>query len=736
MMVLDLADVPDALIANIGGKARGLVRMLRTGLPVPPGFVVLPDASVDQITAAYLKLGGTVIVRSSAHQEDGPTHSFAGLQTSHRDITNLEALQQAIQDCRQATTSPRLEAYRVAKGLPKDMRAIGVIVQRQVEGVNGVLFTVAPDDPMTMLAETVTGDCHRWPRQAPPTGLATLAMRCETLFGQPQDVEWVRDDDTIWLVQSRPITTNVNPSKHHEIQRLQSIPAVWAMDSLAAELPAPKPLTWDIWQTLLRTDGGLGELARDLGAYPDRDHDTSYGLVAGRVHVNLLTLPKMQFRSSPFCYPVEQYRKNAPSPDDLEPTLAPLNLAGWLALPRTAWRLYWMQHRLQEEIRSFVDHYRLEVAPAFRTEALAAWQHNHTRDEAKTLLTRLQEWTTRTLRDFARESLKPAVFAQYSRQKLIQQLQKTSPQADIPNLLLTLSAGLKIPEEADLTGGLRRLMDGRWQRPEFLEHFGHRGPSEYDFWQPRYAEEPDQLPTPSTDVSSELTALEARLREGQDQSVNDRLAALFEDIKRSPQQQRELRIALETWRNWLVWREVARNDLARGFAVIRRILLALQAKLDCQHLPWLTMTELTELVNENQANNDWEARRREWDEMQTWLLPKIIFPEDLRNLGRTMSASSTAGTPISPGVAWGEVFRPNSPSDKPMSPDYVLILPDADPTWFPLMVTAKAVIFARASLLSHAAILVRELGIPAVANLDITKLTGTVTVNGSTGEMS
>ena len=36
-----------------------------------------------------------------------------------------------------------------------------------------------------------------------------LALEVEALAGTPQDVEWASDGDTVWLVQARPITTQV-----------------------------------------------------------------------------------------------------------------------------------------------------------------------------------------------------------------------------------------------------------------------------------------------------------------------------------------------------------------------------------------------------------------------------------------------------------------------------------------------------------------------------------------------
>src|SRR5437764_14664922 len=90
LLPLDAITVTDA--PAVGGKALGLARLTRAGLPVPPGFCLTADAyrrlhktglASDTalsatVAAAYRQLGGPVAVRSSAVAEDSPTASFAG----------------------------------------------------------------------------------------------------------------------------------------------------------------------------------------------------------------------------------------------------------------------------------------------------------------------------------------------------------------------------------------------------------------------------------------------------------------------------------------------------------------------------------------------------------------------------------------------------------------------------------------------------------------------------------
>jgi pyruvate,water dikinase len=70
-------------------------------------------------------------------------------------------------------------------------------------------------------------------------------------------------------------------------------------------------------------------------------------------------------------------------------------------------------------------------------------------------------------------------------------------------------------------------------------------------------------------------------------------------------------------------------------------------------------------------------------------------------------------------------------------PDGAVLVADAtDPSWSPLFMRAGAIVLERGGPLSHAAILARELGVPAVTNVAAAtrRLAGcTVAVDGDTG---
>ena len=88
---------------------------------------------------------------------------------------------------------------------------------------------------------------------------------------------------------------------------------------------------------------------------------------------------------------------------------------------------------------------------------------------------------------------------------------------------------------------------------------------------------------------------------------------------------------------------------------------------------------------------------------------------------RTMAAADGGeerrGVGCSPGVVRGRVRVVTDPNAADMSERAILVAEHTDPGWIMLFPSALAVLVERGSLLSHAAIVARELGIPAVVSV-------------------
>ncbi|HEY3358064.1 MAG TPA: PEP/pyruvate-binding domain-containing protein, partial [Polyangia bacterium] len=226
-----LADLDLGDRAEVGSKAAVLGALLRRGLPVPDGFVVV-DASRWR-GACPLESATGFIARSSAAVEDGSAASFAGQFESLGGLRTEASVRTAVR--RMSKPGARARAYAARLGLPLPGR-IPVLVQRQVEAARaGVLFTVDPlgQDPKSFAigwggSSAVTDGregqfrrfgplaAHSAASFADPVVARALPELVEHAFAalgilsrdEPLDLEWVVDaGGRLWVVQARPVTT-------------------------------------------------------------------------------------------------------------------------------------------------------------------------------------------------------------------------------------------------------------------------------------------------------------------------------------------------------------------------------------------------------------------------------------------------------------------------------------------------------------------------------------------------
>jgi len=119
-----------------------------------------------------------------------------------------------------------------------------------------------------------------------------------------------------------------------------------------------------------------------------------------------------------------------------------------------------------------------------------------------------------------------------------------------------------------------------------------------------------------------------------------------------------------------------------------------------------------------------------------------VFNKTHRNINAEsagLSAGEMYGTPCSNGTAEGEALVIDRPADAENAADKILVTKMTDPGWVFLLAAAKGVIAEKGSLLSHTAIISRELGVPSIVGAEnITKILRTgdiVRMDGGTGKI-
>lgn len=115
-------------------------------------------------------------------------------------------------------------------------------------------------------------------------------------------------------------------------------------------------------------------------------------------------------------------------------------------------------------------------------------------------------------------------------------------------------------------------------------------------------------------------------------------------------------------------------------------------------------------------------------------------PDSVTRQHPRAGAATLTGEPASPGIASGPVRLVRGPSDFPLvEPGDVIVCRHTDPAWTPLFTIAAAVATEIGGVLSHAAIVAREVGIPAVLAVpratDLLPPLARVVVDGDTGQI-
>jgi pyruvate,water dikinase len=154
MQLIYSHNITESDLPLLGGKASGLYRLQQLGFHVPK-FIVIPWTEIAQLQTEggfdilkdtilqHLPTDALLAVRSSALQEDGAQHSFAGMYQTLLNVT-CETLPEALKTVAQSANSERIETYRKQHNLTGNP-AVSIIVQQMVEAdVSGVAFGLHP----------------------------------------------------------------------------------------------------------------------------------------------------------------------------------------------------------------------------------------------------------------------------------------------------------------------------------------------------------------------------------------------------------------------------------------------------------------------------------------------------------------------------------------------------------------------------------------------------------------
>ncbi|MCO4756328.1 MAG: hypothetical protein KC478_17745, partial [Bacteriovoracaceae bacterium] len=319
-----------------------------TPLPVP-----LAKLLEEQLQENNL-LGQKLAIRSSGIDEDSTDHSFAGMFSSYLFQEKFEDIELSLRMCWASAYGTRALEYRRKNGLSLSNIKMGVVLQKMINSsVSGVMFTRNPMDAFdreNIIIDSLFGQCEglvsglldadnyivsrttltskstiaekesQLVQAKDAVGLETraleaemtkssslseeqvksiaqLGLKLEKHFQMPLDVEWAIEDDELYIVQSRPITTlPVDAFYSSEINGTYA--TLWDNSNIVESFSGvTTPLTFSgtkkayaiVYRQTCRLLGVPEKIIEDY----DEQFENMLGLIKGRVYYNLINWYKL-----------------------------------------------------------------------------------------------------------------------------------------------------------------------------------------------------------------------------------------------------------------------------------------------------------------------------------------------------------------------------------------------------------------------------------------------------------
>ncbi|MFQ5991523.1 MAG: PEP/pyruvate-binding domain-containing protein [Nitrospiraceae bacterium] len=600
--------------------------------------------------------------------------------------------------------------------------------------------------------------------------LRSLALKAEEYFGAPQDIEWAFDaDGKLFVLQARPI---VFPN--HNIPRARF--RIWDNSNIVESFPGlTLPLTFSIVRKAYETtfcNTALGfVLSKEVIRQKPHIFRNLIGLLEGRVYYNLLNWYEM------YSY-LPGFKKHKDSFDQMigisqqidfpQANLSPIDTPYSLAM------ILWKLMRVKARARRFFAYFNAAYArykdmdvSRLNEENLIAIYDALQRDlMRKWHLTLENDLCAMTYYDWLKRLCGRWRLAGLENDLLCGQkgIESVAPVCSLVRLAEMFRA------DPTYEALIRDQDDGAvWERiqhePRYrplkeafevhLHEFGDRSLEELKLEKTTFREEPQSLISLVRNYYN--GGLSVAQMEEQERGVRQAAEKRVRQDLKNPIQRIVFRVVLRKARLAIANRENMRFARSRAYGLVRRIfrrmghLLVGRGVLGAQDdIFYLTVDEVFGFVEGTAVTQNLQAltqlRKADYsqfgqralaDRLETTGIP-YLSPLSGSVPGNGAS-NQLKGIGCSSGVAQGTahvILDPRSPLD---SRNGILITKSTDPGWVFLMIASRGIVVEKGSVLSHTAIIGRELGIPTVigargATAQIPD-GASVLMNGGTGDI-
>lgn len=752
-MIKSFKELTPELQSLAGGKGCMLSKMFQSGYPVPDGFVILPSAFKENSLNEdawnkikhYLKEirndNESVLfaVRSSALSEDSAQASFAGEFETVLNVKTDEEIQRAIYEVFSSRESERVKAYSSVQGMDQSHQ-IAVVIQIMIQSeISGVLFTA---DPITGSHESMTGnfvfglgeqlvsgEANAYPfnimrpkrkyegpsefkKYAPE--LYKYASKLEKEYGAHQDIEWAVSNGKLYILQARPITTLItgNPDTYEWNDTLDG-DFLWTNTNVGEAMSDVfTPLSWSIIRA-------LDEEQMTIPGYY-----LFSGNICGRAYTNISYALSLY---PAFGKDIKSLIKTMSEvfgqmPEEIEIPIYPFSKLGLIKgmAPK-------LKHRLKNIIKA-----SKEIPEHLNESPNLCRRMTETIKEVKTKEELIDLWKTEIL-PFNFKALWIALAGgrkMVIANKLKDELIKVAGIEDT-NTLMSNFRGDSSLESLGPIIGISKIITGEMNRDEYRMKYGHRGPHEFELSIPHPGEDETWLEKQIEEFKNSNTDVENLLNKQHDQ-YEEALKRLKENFpKEANHFEKKIVKVAEAAR----LRESVRSEWTRAFRVNRAFALKAGELTGIGNdIFFLYINEVLDLLSGNDlALNHIAVRKENYKKYKSLPpLPSIIrgrfdpfkwVKSSNRRVNyydesmpiTTQDSETLQGFAGASGKIEGVVRILTNPEEgENLKKGEILVASTTNVGWTPLFPKASAIITDIGAPLSHAAIVARELGIPAV----------------------
>jgi pyruvate,water dikinase len=603
--------------------------------------------------------------------------------------------------------------------------------------------------------------------------LRDIGIKAEKCLGSPQDIEWAYDEcGRLFILQARPIvfTRKESPSPTTRI---------WDNSNIVESYPGVTlPLTFsfirDGYEFSFRT-AALGflvfrnEIKKDLPIFKNM-----IGLLDGRVYYNLLNWYQMLSYLPGF----KKYKRSwdqmigiKEKIDFPENRLSSLNR--FFTLLIAIWRLLSVRRNAKKFFTYFNSAYK-------------RFQKFNLSTASEDVLITFYESLEQTFADRWHRTLYND-FCAIKYYDLLKQFCRRWGLDKFPNLHNNLLCGERGIESIEPVRSLVRLAEMIRSKPIYrtlmseeddhaiwhkiqseieytelktsleahLEAFGDRGLEELKLEKSSFREEPASLIRLIKNYLQQELSIENM--ENQKQTIRRNAEEITRQHLKNPVKRLIFWFVLKNARLSIANRENMRFARSRLYGIVRKLFRRMaeifveKGLLDSNaDLYYLTIDEVFSFVQGTAMTQNLQAlvkiRKAKYEEfvqripeerIQTKGIPYLnsFYEAKTRNrIGKTLR-----GIGCSSGIADGRASVVFDPKSMIRNGDHILVAGSTDPGWVFLMISSKGIVVERGSVLSHTAIVSRELGIPTIVGVkDATRVIpdgAKMSMNGSTGEI-